>query len=104
MTAFDDWRARSPYYDETHEALAQSRRRFVTREIAPHIDRWEAEGELPRALVAGSAESVATPPIDGARFAADLAADPMATEKLATGIEAFAKDLESLRARIRAEL
>ena len=50
MTAFDDWRARSPYYDETHEALAQSVRRFVTREIAPHIDRWEAEGELPREL------------------------------------------------------
>ena len=38
MTAFDDWRARSPYYDETHEALAQNVRRFVAREIAPHID------------------------------------------------------------------
>ncbi|HZG33900.1 MAG TPA: acyl-CoA dehydrogenase family protein, partial [Sphingopyxis sp.] len=50
MTAFDDWRARSPYYDETHEALAQSIRRFVEREIAPHIDRWETEGELPREL------------------------------------------------------
>src|SRR3546814_4836197 len=50
MTAFDDWRARSPYYDETHEALAQSVRRFVAREIAPNIDRWEAEGELPREL------------------------------------------------------
>jgi acyl-CoA dehydrogenase len=50
MTAFDQWRARSPYYDETHEALAQSVRRFVEREIAPHIDRWEEEGELPREL------------------------------------------------------
>ena len=50
MTHFDDWRARSPYYDETHEALAQSVRRFVAQEIAPHIDRWEAEGELPREL------------------------------------------------------
>ena len=50
MTIFDDWRARSPFYDETHEALAQSVRRFVAAEIAPHIDRWEAEGELPRAL------------------------------------------------------
>src|SRR3546814_3021977 len=38
------------FYDETHEALAQSVRRFVAREIAPHIDRWEAEGELPRDL------------------------------------------------------
>nr|WP_281062053.1 transaldolase family protein [Mesorhizobium sp. M1C.F.Ca.ET.212.01.1.1] len=43
-------------------------------------------------------------PIDAATFAADLAADPMATEKLATGIEAFAKDLEALRERIRAAL
>ncbi|TRW18282.1 acyl-CoA dehydrogenase family protein [Glacieibacterium frigidum] len=50
MTAFDDWRARSPYYDETHEAVAQSVRRFVAAEVAPHIDRWEAEGELPREL------------------------------------------------------
>jgi acyl-CoA dehydrogenase len=50
MISFDDWRARSPYYDETHEALAQSVRRFVEREVAPHIDRWEAEGELPRDL------------------------------------------------------
>lgn len=50
MTAFDDWRARSPYYDETHEALAQSVRRFVAQEIAPHIDNWEEDGELPREL------------------------------------------------------
>jgi acyl-CoA dehydrogenase len=57
MSDFDDWRARSPYYDESHEALAQSVRRFVEREIAPHIDRWEAEGELPRALHKKAAEA-----------------------------------------------
>ena len=50
MTMFDDWRARSPYYDDSHEAVAQSVRRFVAREIAPHIDQWEADGELPREL------------------------------------------------------
>ncbi|WP_243453859.1 acyl-CoA dehydrogenase family protein [Sandaracinobacteroides saxicola] len=50
QTAFDRWRARSPFYDESHEAVAQSVRRFVEREIAPHIDRWEADGELPREL------------------------------------------------------
>ena len=50
MTIFDDWRARSPHYDESHEAVAQSVRRFVEREVAPHIDRWEADGELPRGL------------------------------------------------------
>lgn len=57
MTHFDEWRARSPYYDETHEALAQSVRRFVAREIAPHIDRWETEGELPRDLHRKAAEA-----------------------------------------------
>src|SRR3546814_11039989 len=57
MTAFDDWRARSPYYDETHEALAQSVRRFVAREIAPNIDRWEAEGDR-KSVVSGKSVSV----------------------------------------------
>ena len=57
MMDFDAWRARSPFYDETHEALAQSVRRFVAREIAPHIDRWEAEGELPRELHKKAAEA-----------------------------------------------
>ncbi len=47
---FDQWRARSPYYGDTHEAVSASVRAFVTREIAPHIDDWEAEGQLPRAL------------------------------------------------------
>jgi acyl-CoA dehydrogenase len=57
MTDFDDWRARSPYYGETHEALAQSVRRFVEREIAPNIDQWEVDGELPRALHKKAAEA-----------------------------------------------
>lgn len=50
MTAFDDWRARSPFYDESHAAVADTVRRFVAAEITPHIDQWEADGELPRAL------------------------------------------------------
>lgn len=52
MTAplFDQWRSRSPYYDETHEAVCDSVRAFVTREIMPHVDEWEAAGELPRDL------------------------------------------------------
>ena len=57
MTEFDRWRARSPYYSETHEAVAQSVRRFVEREIAPNIDRWEVEGELPRSLHVAAAEA-----------------------------------------------
>jgi acyl-CoA dehydrogenase len=47
---FDQWRARSPHYDESHEAVCDSVRRFVDREITPYVDAWEAAGELPRAL------------------------------------------------------
>ncbi len=57
MTGFDQWRARSPYFNETHEAVAQSVRRFVEREVAPHIDRWEVEGELPRSLHVAAAQA-----------------------------------------------
>ena len=57
MTMFDEWRARSPYYDETHEAVAQSVRRFVEREVAPNIDLWEEERQLPRALHKKAAEA-----------------------------------------------
>ncbi len=56
-TQFDQWRARSPYYDESHEAVAQSVRRFVAQEVAPYIDHWEAEGELPRDLHKKAAEA-----------------------------------------------
>src|SRR6266702_5501416 len=47
---FGEWRARSPFYGETHEAIAQMVRRFVDREAAPHIDHWEHEGEVSREL------------------------------------------------------
>jgi acyl-CoA dehydrogenase len=54
---FDQWRARSPHYDETHEAVCQSVRAFVTREIMPHVAEWEAAGELPRELHRKAAEA-----------------------------------------------
>ncbi len=47
---FENWRARSPYYGQTHEAVAQMVRRFVEREATPFIDRWELAGEVPREL------------------------------------------------------
>jgi acyl-CoA dehydrogenase len=55
MRLFEAWRARSPFYNETHEAVAMSVRRFVETEVSPHIDRWERDGELPRALHAKAA-------------------------------------------------
>lgn len=84
------------------EALAGCDRLTISPDLLEKLDA--DHGELPRKLVAGAADGVAVTPIDAAKFAADLAADPMATEKLATGIDAFAKDLEALRERIRAAL
>ena len=54
---FDAWRTRSPYYDETHDALAESVRAFVAREIEPYIDQWEADRTLPRELHKKAAEA-----------------------------------------------
>lgn len=84
------------------EALAGCDRLTISPDLLEKLDA--DHGELPRKLVAGAADGVAVAPIDAAKFAADLAADPMATEKLATGIDAFAKDLQALRERIRSEL
>lgn len=47
---FDQWRARSPYYNDSHHEWADTVRRFVEREITPHIDAWERAGQLPREL------------------------------------------------------
>ena len=38
------------------EGLRELCRRFVSREITPHIDAWEAAGEFPRALYARAGE------------------------------------------------
>ncbi len=84
------------------EALAGCDRLTISPDLLEKLDA--DHGELPRKLVAGAADGTVVTPIDAAKFAADLAADPMATEKLVTGIEAFAKDLEALRERIRAAL
>ena len=54
---FDQWRARSCHYDESHEAVCDTVRRFVAREITPHVDAWEAAGELPRSLHKKAAEA-----------------------------------------------
>jgi acyl-CoA dehydrogenase len=48
MHSFDAWRRRSPYYNDSHEQLAMSVRRFVEREAVPHIDEWETAGIVPR--------------------------------------------------------
>ena len=84
------------------EALAGCDRLTISPDL---LEKLDADfGELPRKLVAGAAEAVNVVAIDEAKFDVDMAVDPMATEKLATGIEAFAKDLQTLRQRIADEL
>ena len=85
---FDQWRARSPFYDDSHEAVAASVRRFMAQEVLPHIDRWEAEGELPRSLHKKAAEAgiLSGAVIYGAEQASEI----------------FRRDMEMARAEVQA--
>jgi acyl-CoA dehydrogenase len=50
-------KAASPFYTEDHETFRAQVRKFVERECAPHIQAWEAAGELPRELHRKAAEA-----------------------------------------------
>lgn len=45
-----------PFETPERRALRETVRRFVTREVVPHLEQWEADGELPRALHRRAAE------------------------------------------------
>jgi acyl-CoA dehydrogenase len=47
----------SPYYTEDHEAFRAQVRKFVEKECAPNIDKWEKAEELPRELHKMAAEA-----------------------------------------------
>lgn len=49
--------ALSPYYTEDHEAFRAQVRKFVEKECAPNIDKWEKAEELPRELHKKAAEA-----------------------------------------------
>jgi len=40
------------YFGETHNMVRDTVRKFVEREIKPHVDEWEEQGEFPRDLYA----------------------------------------------------
>ncbi|HET8955336.1 MAG TPA: acyl-CoA dehydrogenase family protein [Solirubrobacterales bacterium] len=58
MTVVKDSGARAtlPPFNEEHEELRETVRRFVQKEIAPNVDEWEAAREFPRELFARCAE------------------------------------------------
>ncbi|MGV8960188.1 MAG: transaldolase [Stenotrophomonas sp.] len=84
------------------EALAGCDRLTISPELLEKLDA--DHGALPRQLLPAAAEAVDVAAIDAATFERDLAADAMATEKLATGIDAFVADLHALRQMIAQRL
>lgn len=87
------------------EALAGCDRLTISPDLLEALDA--GYGPLPRLLHPAEADAANIAPVDAAQFAADLAADAMANEKLEQGIAAFTSDLIALRqaiaARLRAE-
>jgi acyl-CoA dehydrogenase len=44
--------ARSALFTEEHEAFRDTVRRFIAKELSPHVEAWEEAGEFPRELFA----------------------------------------------------
>jgi len=47
---FDSTRPPSPFMRDTHHAWRRELRRFIAREIMPHVEEWEEAGEIPLSL------------------------------------------------------
>lgn len=47
----------SPYYTSEHESFRDQMRRFVEREISPHVNEWDEAGEVPRELYTKAAQA-----------------------------------------------
>ena len=45
------------YFGETHQLVRQTVRKFVEREITPHVNEWEEQGEFPRELYRRAGEA-----------------------------------------------
>ena len=84
------------------EALAGCDRLTISPDL---LEKLDADfGELPRKLSPAEAVPGDYEKVTAESFAAAIAADPMAEEKLRTGIDTFAKDLQTLRESIAAKL
>ena len=45
------------YFNDTHQMVRETVRKFVEREILPHVDDWEEAGEFPRELYHKAADA-----------------------------------------------
>ncbi|WP_134621681.1 acyl-CoA dehydrogenase family protein [Pseudomonas aeruginosa] len=74
------------YFDESHQLIRDSVRRFVEREVLPYIDEWEEAEEFPRELYlkAGAAGilGIGYPEAYGGSCEGDLLAKVAASEEL----------------------
>ncbi|MDM9652972.1 acyl-CoA dehydrogenase family protein [Pseudomonas wenzhouensis] len=74
------------YFDESHQLVRDAVRRFVEREILPHIDEWEEAEEFPRELYikAGAAGilGIGYPERYGGSHEGDVFAKVAASEEL----------------------
>ncbi|WP_070336062.1 acyl-CoA dehydrogenase family protein [Pseudomonas aeruginosa] len=74
------------YFDESHQLIRDSVRRFVEREVLPYIDEWEEAEEFPRELYlkAGAAGNlgIGYPEAYGGSCEGDLFAKVAASEEL----------------------
>ncbi|MCG0475464.1 acyl-CoA dehydrogenase family protein [Pseudomonas aeruginosa] len=74
------------YFDESHQLIRDSVRRFVEREVLPHLDEWEEAEEFPRELYlkAGAAGilGIGYPEAYGGSCEGDLFAKVAASEEL----------------------
>ena len=84
------------------EALAGCDRLTISPELLEKLDA--DHGALPRQLSPQPADGVTHAAVTTESFAAAMAADAMAEEKLRTGIEGFVKDLDGLRQMIAARI
>jgi acyl-CoA dehydrogenase len=48
----------SPMFDAEHEAFRATVRRYVEKELLPHVDAWDEAEAFPRAVYRSAAEEV----------------------------------------------
>ncbi|MBI1238716.1 MAG: acyl-CoA dehydrogenase [Alphaproteobacteria bacterium] len=53
---FDSTKPPSPFFKETHNEWRQQLRRWLAKEVAPHVDEWEEAGEIPLELFAKASD------------------------------------------------
>jgi acyl-CoA dehydrogenase len=78
---------KSPFYNAEHEAFRHQARRFVEKEISPHVETWEKAEELPRELHKKAADAgllgIGFPEAYGGTEVPDLFYTIVLTEELA---------------------